>query len=83
MIFTRKHAYSAGPRLALRYGNTNNGGNAGPFYVNANNSLTNSNTNIGSRSAEMTGINALTHINHAACFRDRKVNGRTIFNHLW
>ena len=32
--------------------NSNNGANGGAFFVNSNNSLTNSNTNIGARLAE-------------------------------
>ncbi len=42
---------SAGPRLALRFGSTTNGSNAGPFFVSAYNGLTYSTTAIGSRSA--------------------------------
>lgn len=38
-------------RCVYRGGNWNNGTNAGVFYLNGNNSRTNSNTNIGFRSA--------------------------------
>ena len=38
-------------RLPNRGGNWNNGGNAGVFNVNLNNQRSNSNTNIGGRSA--------------------------------
>lgn len=40
-----------GERCVYRGGNWNNGTNAGVFYLNGNNSRTNSNTNIGFRSA--------------------------------
>ena len=42
---------TAGPRSALRFGATNSGSNAGPFFVSAHNSLSNSNSNLGSRLA--------------------------------
>ena len=38
-------------RCVYRGGNWNNGVNAGVFYLNGNNSRSNSNTNIGFRSA--------------------------------
>ena len=38
-------------RCVYRGGNWNNGTNAGVFYLNGNNSRSNSNTNIGFRSA--------------------------------
>jgi len=43
-------------RLASGDGNWNNGSNAGVFYMNGNNSRSNSNTNIGFRSAFIPGI---------------------------
>jgi len=48
----RIHAYCAGACVCARGGNANNGGNDGPFYVNANNGLSNANANYGSRSAD-------------------------------
>ena len=42
----------AGARLVLRGGNLTNGANVSPAYVNANNTLSNTNTNNGSRLAE-------------------------------
>jgi len=38
-------------RVPIRGGNWNNGANAGVFYTNLNNARSNSNTNIGFRSA--------------------------------
>ncbi|MGJ9460135.1 hypothetical protein [Oceanobacillus sp. CF4.6] len=38
-------------RIPLRGGNWNNGANAGVFYLNLNNERSNSNSNIGFRSA--------------------------------
>ena len=42
----------AGARLVIRGGNLTNGANVSPAYVNANNGLSNTNTNNGSRLAE-------------------------------
>ncbi|MCC8049619.1 MAG: hypothetical protein LIP10_03035 [Clostridiales bacterium] len=46
-------------RCVYRGGNWNNGTNAGVFYLNGNNARSNSNTNIGFRSALALFVNIL------------------------
>ncbi len=41
--------YNSGWRVLFVGGNWNNGGNAGLFYFNANNSSSNTNSNVGAR----------------------------------
>ena len=41
--------YNSGWRVLHVGGNWNNGGNAGPFYFNANNSSSDTNSNVGAR----------------------------------
>ena len=41
--------YNSGWRVLLVGGNWNNGGNAGLFYFNANNSSSDTNSNVGAR----------------------------------
>ena len=41
--------YNSGWRVLILGGNWNNGGNAGLFYFNANNTSSNSNSNVGAR----------------------------------
>ena len=41
--------YNSGWRVLFVGGNWNNGGNAGLFYFNANNTSSNSNSNVGAR----------------------------------
>lgn len=47
--------------MAYRGGNWNNGANAGVFYLNLNNARSNSNTNLGFRSALRIWQKAMTH----------------------
>lgn len=52
-------------------GNLNNRGNAGLFYVNANNELGNTNWNIGSRQSGL-GISRYYRHHYRACARARR-----------